>query len=250
MASPFDNPPPPAPAESPAANLTFAVVLITAAPVAQAAEAGGAFTKIDGRECLLRSVELFTNRDGVKTIVVAVSQDMLDEAKRKFGGHFGLSGVKLVGAGVRWMEQVAAASAKIPDDVTHVIVHDAARPVVPYTDLDRLAECAAQNDAVLLTTPVRATLVEVDGAGHPLHYHTAREFVQLVTPQIFTRARFMKMAETQQEVPASEVTLEKGSPINIRVGGPGDDRLARAMLSCLPKPKVKPPSSPFEEAQW
>ena len=42
----------------------------------------------------------------------------------------------------------------------------------------------------------------------------------------------------------------KGSPLNIRVGSSADERVAKAMLNMLPKPKVKAPSNPFEEAQW
>ena len=38
--------------------------------------------------------------------------------------------------------------------------------------------------------------------------------------------------------------------LNIRLGGPGDAGMAKAMINMLPKSKVKPPSSPFEEAQW
>ena len=65
---------------------TSASCSLTAAPPGQAAEAGGAFVKIDGREALLRSVELFLNRDNVKQIQLVVLPDMLEEAKRKFGG--------------------------------------------------------------------------------------------------------------------------------------------------------------------
>jgi len=42
----------------------FSVLLLTAAPPSQ--EAGGAFVKIDGRESLLRAVELFLNRENIK----------------------------------------------------------------------------------------------------------------------------------------------------------------------------------------
>jgi hypothetical protein len=34
------------------------------------------------------------------------------------------------------------------------------------------------------------------------------------------------------------------------VSGGGDAGLVKQMISMLPKPKVKAPSSPFEEAQW
>ena len=42
----------------------------------------------------------------------------------------------------------------------------------------------------------------------------------------------------------------KGSPLNIRVGGGGDAGMAKVMMNMLPKPKVKTPLTPFEEAQW
>ena len=67
----------------------FSVVVLTAAPPGQGAEAGGPFVKIDGREALLRSVELFLNRDNVKQISVVFQDDFLEEGRRKYGGHFG-----------------------------------------------------------------------------------------------------------------------------------------------------------------
>ena len=43
------------------ATPVFSVIVLTAAPTGMGAEAGGAYVKIDGREILLRSVELFLN---------------------------------------------------------------------------------------------------------------------------------------------------------------------------------------------
>jgi 2-C-methyl-D-erythritol 4-phosphate cytidylyltransferase len=228
----------------------FSVVILTAAPPGQSAEAGGAFVKIDGRETLLKSVELFLNRDNVKQIQVVFQQDDLEEAKRKYGPHFGFSGVKVVGGGPRWMDQIFAVAEKISDEATHVIIHDAARPAVPYTDLEAIMEAAANQPIIGLATPLRATLVEVDEGGSPLAYHLPGAFMQLATPQIFERERFIKFASSKMEPHPSEIALQKGSPLNVRVGGSGDVSLAKAMLSMMPKPKIKAPSSPFEEAQW
>src|SRR5688500_5854535 len=103
------------------ADAVFSVVVLTAAPPTQAAEAGGVYVKIDGREALLRSVELFLNRDNVKQIQLVVDPEDLDEAKRKYGGHLGFSGVKLVTGGPRWTDQITAAGKTISPDCTHVI---------------------------------------------------------------------------------------------------------------------------------
>jgi 2-C-methyl-D-erythritol 4-phosphate cytidylyltransferase len=228
----------------------FSVVVPTAAPSGLGAEAGGAFVKIDAREILLRSVELFLNRENVKHVQVVFDNDFLEEGKRKFGGHFGFAGVKVTGGGPRWIDQLAAAAGSLPNEATHVIVHDAARPAVAYFDIDNLMEAAEKHDVVSLATPSRSQLVEVDEHGHAKAYHLPERFMSLVTPQVYRKEKFLELANTKVEVPASEICLIKGSPLNLRVGGGGDVSLIKAMLNMLPKPKVKAPSSPFEEAQW
>jgi 2-C-methyl-D-erythritol 4-phosphate cytidylyltransferase len=228
----------------------FSVVVLTAAPPGHGSEAGGAFVKIDGREALLRSVELFLNRDNVNQITLVVDQDDIEEAKRKYGPHLSFSGVKILGAGVRWMEQIHASADKISPESTHVILHDAARPAVPYPDIEALMAEAEKHDAVTLVSPTRATLVEVDEHGHPMAYHFSSRFLNVLTPQIYSREKFVEMAQAQREIHPSASTLLKGSDLNIRIRGPGDATLVKTMLNMLPKPKVKPPSSPFEEAQW
>jgi 2-C-methyl-D-erythritol 4-phosphate cytidylyltransferase len=228
----------------------FSIVIPTAAPPGQGAEAGGGFIKIDGREALLRSVELFLNRDNVKQIQLIVLPDELEEAKRKYGAHLGFSGVKLVSGGPRWIEQLAAAGKLLDAEATHVIVHDAARPVVPYSDIDAIMEEAEKHPAVVLTSPVRSLLVEVDEGGNPMAYHFPRSFAHVLTPQAFSKAKFLEMTASGRELHPSAITLLKGSPLNIRLGGSGDGAIAKAMAGMLPKPKAKPLSGPFEEAQW
>jgi len=228
----------------------FSVLLLTAAPPGHTTEAGGPFVKVDGREALLRSAELFLNRSNVKQIQMAFEPEAMEEAKRKYGGHLGFAGVKLVAGGPRWVDQVAAAAEKILPDVSHVIIHDAARPATAYSDIDAIMEAAKRHAAVALTAPLRTNLVELDEGGNPLAVHLSTRFVQLLTPQAFTREKFVELAQRKAEPHASELHLVKGSPLNVRVGGSGDAGLVRQMIAMLPKPKVKAPSSPFEEAQW
>ena len=228
----------------------FSVAILTAAPRGQPAEAGGAFVKLEGREALLRSVELFLNRDPIKQVQVVVMPDDLEESKRKYGPHLSFSGVKLISGGPRWIDQLAAASEKIAPDATHVILHDAARPVVSFYDIDNLIESAAKHEAIALSAPVETQLVQVDEGGSPMGYWHPSDFVQLLTPQVYTKEKFAEMARGRDDLPATQLTLLKGSPLNIRIRGGGDAGLAKAMMHMLPKPKIKPPSSPFEEAQW
>ncbi len=229
----------------------FSVLLITAPPPGQVTEAGGAFVKIDGRESLLRAVELFLNRDNIKQIQLAINHDFLDDAKQKFGGHLSFSGVKLASSpGPTWADQIAAGAAKISESATHVILHDAARPAVSYADIDALMEAAEKHAAVALTSPLRAALVELDQGHNPIATHLSNRYVQLLTPQAYSKQKFLELAKSKQDIHASALHLLKGSPLNVRLSGSGDASLVKQMINMLPKPKLKAPSSPFEEAQW
>jgi 2-C-methyl-D-erythritol 4-phosphate cytidylyltransferase len=228
----------------------FSVLVLTAAPTGLAAEAGGAFVKIDGREAILRSVELFLNRDNVKQVQVIFLPEEAEEGKRKYGGHLGLFGVKVLSGGPKWIDQMAAGAEKITPEATHVIVHDAARPAVAYSDIDALMEEAGKAGSVTLATPLRTPVVEVDDGGNAMAFHPPTRYMQLLTPQAFSLAAFKAIATGKKEPHASQFKLLKGSPLNVRVGGPGDAHMVKTMLNMLPKPKVKGPSNPFEEAQW
>ncbi|HEX8523338.1 MAG TPA: 2-C-methyl-D-erythritol 4-phosphate cytidylyltransferase [Tepidisphaeraceae bacterium] len=229
---------------------TFSVLLLTAAPPAHATESGGPFVKIDGREALLRSAELFLNRPEVKQIQIVFPEDGWEEYKRKFGGHLGFSGVKLLSGASRWIDQMAVGAKSIAEEATHVIVHDTARPAVAYSDLDNLVAAAEKHPVVVLTSPLKANLIEVDEAAHPVAYHQATNFVQLLSPQCYRKDKFIQAATNKQEPHASEMTLVKGSPLNVRCSGPGDASYMKSLLNHLPKPKAKGPLTPFEEAQW
>lgn len=227
----------------------FSVVVVTAAPPGQASDAGGAFVKIDGREALLRSIELFVNRDNVKQVILVVLPEAADDTRRRYASHLALMGVKLLTGGPTWEDQLAATADHIAPEATHVIVHDAARPIVAYTDIDSLMAEAAKHPAVVLASALRSGLVEVDEGAHPVAYHRPARFMELLTPQAYSRDVFLEHARTRQEPHASRVRLIKGSPLNVRCAGPGDERLLKGLLGMLPKPK-KAPLNPFEEAQW
>jgi 2-C-methyl-D-erythritol 4-phosphate cytidylyltransferase len=241
------------PAPSDPLPVQFSVLLITAAPPSVQAEPGAAAVKIDGREALLKSVELFLNRDNVKQVLLCFLPEYAEEGKRRFGGHLSFGGVKVLTGGPKWTDQCAAAMAKLSPEATHVLVHDAARPAVPFDDVDALMDRAAASPAAAaacLTAPPRAALLELDDVGHPVALAAPSRFVQMLLPICFTRARFERLASEKTEPHASEYAIVKGSGLNVRVNGGHDAGLVKAMLNLLPRPKVKAPSSPFEEAQW
>ena len=79
-------------------------------------------------------------------------------------------------------------------------------------------------------------------------YRAASEFAQILTPQVFSKEKFAQIAKNKDDLHASELTLLKGSPLNVRISG-GEASIVNAMIKMLPKAKSKA-LSPFEEAQW
>ncbi|MGN6626703.1 MAG: 2-C-methyl-D-erythritol 4-phosphate cytidylyltransferase [Tepidisphaeraceae bacterium] len=221
-------------------------VILHTAPPPGARGAGGALTKIDGRESVLRTMEMFTNRPGVTQTLLAIDPAQAELYKQKCGSHLMFMGVKLVQAGPTWIEQLRAAQAKL-GEASHVLLHDAARPAVPFTDLDAMLGLIGRHPIVGLAAPIAGPLVRasvVPGGGT---VESRNDLAALLSPVLYTRAAFDEVCAAGK--PAEAMQLIEGSPLNVRVTE-GNASLVKAMLGLLPKPKVRGPLNPFEEAQW
>lgn len=145
-------------------------VIIPAAGASRRYAEGAEFprSKLDedlgGRPVLQRTVELFTKHDAVSAIVVAGPADpsAFDEFKGRHGDKLGLLGVTIVAGGKKHRhETVAAALGAIPEDASHVAVHDAARPCTPMEMLDRVLDAAERHEAVVPAIDASDTLKRV-----------------------------------------------------------------------------------------
>ena len=106
--------------------------------------------ELSGRPVLMRSIEPFTRREEVGSIIVAGPPEDFDTFRERYGAALGFHGATLVegGRSDRW-ETVRAALSHVPEEATHVAVHDAARPLVDDELLDRLFAAARRLDAVV-----------------------------------------------------------------------------------------------------
>lgn len=115
---------------------------------------------LNGKPAFLRSIELFLKRpDQVGDIILAISPEVIEQFKFKWGDKIGFHAIKLVPGGKteRW-ETVLNALKEVSDRATHVAVHDAARPLATRALIDRLLEAAEYFDAVVPGLPVANTL--------------------------------------------------------------------------------------------
>jgi len=220
---------------------------------------------LGGRPLLQRTVELFTKNELVGSIIVAGPYD--DDAYAAFsmrhGDKLALLGATLCrgGAEFRW-QTVRAMLEHVPDDTTHIAVHDAARPATPAALIDRLFDAAAHHDAVVPCVEVADTIkrasppIEDEAADDPFAAILGDQpptttrlveesldragLVAVQTPQVFERS-LLERAYAQGDLISTDdaglverlgepVTLIEGDPRNIKVTVPTDLSIVSAVM--------------------
>lgn len=161
----------------------------------------------------------------------------------------GVSEVVVVGpvpggipGGDRRRDSVAAGLASIPESVSAVVVHDAARPLAPPDLVRRVLDRMAVGDVagVVPGVPVRDTLKQV-AQDRVVATIDRDPLVSVQTPQGFLVAA-LKEAHAADDADASDdaMLLERagyqvawieGDPGNLKVTYPEDLRVLEAMLS-------------------
>lgn len=128
---------------------------------------------LGGRPVLMRTVEIFTKRDEVKSIVVAGPLDSFEEFRAKFGPTLGFHGAKLVPGGKTHRWETVKAVLDHPDaidpDTTHIAIHDAARPGVSAEVLNRVFEAVRSLNAVIPAVAINATIKRVEARAIDVH---------------------------------------------------------------------------------
>ena len=251
-------------------------VIIAAAGRSERFGAGDKLAQdLGGRPLLMRTVEAFTKRDEVRSIVVAGPPDDFDAFRERYAATLGFHGASVVPGGrtERW-ETVRAALAAIPDHCSHVAVHDAARPGVSDDLLGRVFEAARTFDAVVPGVPLRGTIKRVaedvveadpdedDALAGAILGDAGRQritsravletidrtgLVEMQTPQVF-EAGLLRRAYDQADLDGvtddamvverlgETVHVVDGDVRNLKVTSPDDLALVRAVLG------VKPPA--------
>jgi 2-C-methyl-D-erythritol 4-phosphate cytidylyltransferase len=224
---------------------------------------------LGGRPLLHRTVELFNKLDEVISggIIVAGPHDPAAYAsfKERHADKLSILGVRLCQGGKdHRYETVANALKKVPEDATHVAVHDAARPATPAEVIQRVIDAAlAGHNAVIPAIDVPDTLKRVSaetmvskeedplaailGASAPKAQARRVEqtidrsrVVAVQTPQLFEKGLLLR-AYAQKDLTSTDdaqlverlgepVVVVDGDPTNIKVTRARDLVLVRAIL--------------------
>ncbi|MFD9379711.1 2-C-methyl-D-erythritol 4-phosphate cytidylyltransferase [Streptomyces sp. NPDC059999] len=124
-----------------------------------------ALRTLGGIPMLIHAVRAMARSRAVSLVVVVAPPDGAPEVRRMLDEHAlpERTEVLVVPGGETRQESVRAGLAALPADVTAVLIHDAARPLVPVDTVDSVVEAVRQGaPAVVPALPLADTVKEVE----------------------------------------------------------------------------------------
>ncbi len=221
------------------------------------------FVDVAGRAVLLRSVEVFSNRDDVKQILLAIAPDDEELVNVKWGPNLKFFNVKIFLGGTERFDTVQKGLELIKDDIDLIAVHDAVRCCVKSEWVDACLTTAAETGAAILACPVVATIKQVENSTIVKTVDRTNLY-EAQTPQVFETSLLKKAYENLKNLDKSKinddaqlvealgykVSIVETDSSNIKITHRNDIAIAEAILKSRPKPKPEGPLGPYVEAQW
>ncbi len=222
-----------------------------------------AFVDVAGRAVFLRSVELFSARDDVTQILLAIPADDLELVNVKWGANLKFFNVTVFTGGAERFDTVKKGLELISVDIDLIAVHDACRCCATAELIDKVITEAAKTGAAIPACPVIATLKK---AKDKIIINTVdrADLYEAQTPQIFAAPLLKKaydnlknlnkatISDDSQLIEAldQKVSIVEADSSNIKITRQSDIPIAEAILKSAEKAASKAPMGPFIEAQW
>lgn len=148
-----------------------------------------ALRELSGVPMLVHAVRALAHARRVSLVVIAAPSDGVAEVQALLDMNLtGPAELLVVAGGETRQESVRLALQALPDDVTVVLVHDAARPLVPSELVDAVAAAVcAGSPAVVPSLPLADTVKRADAAGRVAETLRRDELRAVQTPQGFRR---------------------------------------------------------------
>ena len=147
-----------------------------------------ALREIAGTPMLVHAVKALAASPMVDFVVVAAPSESVEQVRSLLiGSEIGADVIVVAGGDTR-AESVARALINLPDDVDVVLVHDAARPLVPVEVVTGVANAVRDgHEAVIPVLPVVDTIKTINDDGQILGTVPREQLRATQTPQGFRR---------------------------------------------------------------
>lgn len=164
----------------------WAVVVAAGSGERLGADQPKAFVRFGDDPLIAASVAALDEHPAIAGIVLVVPEGWEERATFMADDIGAGKAAIAVAGGATRSDSVAAGVAEVPADAGIILVHDAARPLVPADLIDRvLGGFADGADGVIPVLPIDDTVKRVDGAGRVVETLDRTELRAVQTPQAF-----------------------------------------------------------------
>ncbi len=151
---------------------------------------------IDGIPVIVRTVARLLEVDCIESVIIAVRPHCYTVYHQALEGYGFEKPVQWVEGGETRRESVYKALKALPDEVTLVVIHDAARPLVNTRQVEEAIQsvCSGATGS-FLAVPVQDTLKEVDPASNRVRTVDRQHVWRAQTPQVFKKEVILRAHE-------------------------------------------------------
>jgi len=201
-----------------------------------------AFAKLRGRVMLAESLERLERSDWIEAIVIVAPLEW-EEPSILLAEELSAGKVSsCVPGGVTRADSVRAGVAEVPDDVPVILVHDAARPLLPEAVIERVITALGDAwDGAVPGLPIADTVKRAGEDGAVLETLDRSGLVAVQTPQAFASAALRSalggdLAGATDcaglvEATGGRVRIVDGDPRLLKVTTPSDLALVETLLA-------------------
>lgn len=191
-----------------------------------------ALRELSGSPMLVHAVKALAASPLVDLVVVAAPAESVEQVRSLLGGSEIGAELAVVAGGETRPESVARALINLPHDVDVVLVHDAARPLVPVEVVSSVAAAVREgHPAVIPVLPMVDTIRSVDAAGSITGTVPRDQLRAVQTPQGFQRSVLQRAhAEVDDSVTDDAGMVESlGIPLHAVEGHEESFKVTRPM---------------------
>jgi 2-C-methyl-D-erythritol 4-phosphate cytidylyltransferase / 2-C-methyl-D-erythritol 2,4-cyclodiphosphate synthase len=219
-------------------RMNIAAIIVCAGKGLRLGTVDKARLRLKGRPLLFYSLEAFSARSSIKQIVVVVSRKNIPFVKNLIKNYFsGKIPINVVAGGKERQDSVKNGLNRLDQAVSHVLIHDGARPLVSKKLIGRIIKALSKHQAVVCALAVRDTVKKIDD--HSVSRTIDRQaLVSVQTPQGFNKEIIEKAYSRWRRVSSFDdaqavesmgvrVAVVDGDVNNIKITYPEDLELAK-----------------------
>lgn len=201
------------------------------------------FILIDGVPVIVRTLKAFEIAERIREVVIAARQEDIPQMYALIQDYEITKVKQIITGGEMRQESVFRAIAQVDENADFLAIHDGARPLIRPQEIDLAVSAAVEHGAAALGVPVKDTVKQVDADGKIVDTPERSTLWAVQTPQVFSRALYLRAAEQAGEAAAqltddcqliertgAPVYLVRGAYANLKITTPEDVFAAEGIL--------------------